>query len=752
MQEHHFQTQLLPRNIRIVYFVPKQAASKDIFELLIHAQQFWGGRLNPIVPVCEDGITANWRELLGYFDPDYIYFLEPLEMSQIEEISQSLKMNPTEILPIDVEFPDIYGLKSVSQLAKLKKPVNLIKAEYLVAEKSPLRDYYRLNYLLDDRFDIPDEQIGHHRVIPVNEKSFPSIEDTLINNDIFNSCALSIINTDAPNFRIEDQRIRPFELIIGKDGDCTDDLLYYWNRRFYSFARSEGSGLFITINQLDLLIKIENFKQLLFRWGRRYRQIELVSFSLGNDKLSEIAEEFKKIVPSFDFKTQPASDFPFTIRDAAGYAFNFLDERPEHALERTEEFLCRIPRLSTEFIANSPDEGFALEIDIKAIGRYGNFEKLFALETDLPPILQVKARVSKARKLVAFITYSSYQHGILNLIVPDLYNVVSNMFSRPYLEPENGKILRNFVRYNDGSHRLKQFIGLFSGNLEWVDEFIFDRFWSDLFYNLTTGIGTEADTVTFDVLLENYYQTLKQNYSPIGRAAEIPFPEKQTLSKGLKKLLQQMVENKVFLPGYVLKCPHCSSKIWYGIATVQLQITCLGCWESIFFTAESPISYKLNHLIKNNIGMRDDKGKFMPDGNLTAIKTIIHLSSRRRQSFEYIPQIDIFSSLNADKPVTDLDIVVLLDGKLIIGECKHDSQLFSAEKHKCLENLLWLSRIIRPDAIIISCTIDNNGKLKKAQRYLEHQMKTWKFQIPVHAHLTKEPEYHHMHESRYFLD
>jgi len=41
---------------------------------LIHInQKCWGGRYNPVVPVKDNIISDRWKEILKYYDSDYVY-------------------------------------------------------------------------------------------------------------------------------------------------------------------------------------------------------------------------------------------------------------------------------------------------------------------------------------------------------------------------------------------------------------------------------------------------------------------------------------------------------------------------------------------------------------------------------------------------------------------------------------------------------------------------------------------------------
>ena len=750
MQDSSFETRLQARNIRLAFFVPFDVNPSDLLDVMVMSQKFWGGRLNPIVPVSVEGIGKNWKQFLKHFDPDYVYYLKPLGIEQVMTIAGDFGMNPEEFDELDTEFMSLRGISSTCLLSNLKKSLTLMHASYLYNEKSILKDYFRLNYLIDDDFEIPEDLGGSHKIVPIDEQQFGSINEILCKQDVTNNCEFAMFDAYAPTFRMEDQRTRAFELIIGQEGQCSEDLLYYWNCRHYTFAKRGGMNLFVTTTQLQALMKDEFFKEILYRHAKRHARIDLLSFSLDSAELEQINSQLKKFEKAINYHIQEKPDFPFKIRDAGGFYFNYLPQRPEHAFHTTQDFLVRIPKLSFDFRASLPEHRFAIEFEITKSERYVRHEKVFPAGTKIGRIIPVAGRIDSNRRIVGFIGYDIYHQGVLKMELPNLFELVATMLSSPFFQWETNQTVYHFAKYSDGSHRMKQFLKLFDDNLEEVDGFLFDRFWSDLFFDLSTSITTEGDTITFDALVERCYYILELNYAPKGRAAERPFPPREQLIKGLRKMMQNLTEKKVFLPGYILKCPHCSSKIWYGISAVQLKVDCMGCSNTIFFKVDNPVSYKLNHLIKNNIGMRDDKGKFMPDGNLTAIKTNLHLVSQQINSFEFIPQIDIFSSINDKKPKTDLDIIALVDGKLYIGECKHDSKEFAVEGHKCLENLLEISHILKPDVLILSCTNDSSEKLKRAQQYLIHKMNEWPFPIKVLTHKVKEPEYYYLHESRYF--
>lgn len=120
----------------------------------------------------------------------------------------------------------------------------------------------------------------------------------------------------------------------------------------------------------------------------------------------------------------------------------------------------------------------------------------------------------------------------------------------------------------------------------------------------------------------------------------------------------------VSLKGFNLKCPHCSSKFWYTINSVNEDMVCYGCIENFRLPIEPSFAYKLNDLVKNNI-FQSSKCR---DGNLTVIRTLALIFDESRKSFDYMPQINLYNNFNTNRAYSDVDIFCISDGKLIIGE------------------------------------------------------------------------------------
>jgi hypothetical protein len=320
----------------------------------------------------------------------------------------------------------------------------------------------------------------------------------------------------------------------------------------------------------------------------------------------------------------------------------------------------------------------------------------------------------------------------------------------------NGQTVRNpfaYIGQHDDSNKLNAFIRLFKGDLHTIESYFSDEFWVGIFEVLSTSEKAAGDSISFQQILENCKaKFLSKGIIELNEEGKIKGKREDTnlneenLIIGLKYTIDELCHYRLFLKGYRIKCPHCSSKFWYSIDNVGESLTCIGCHNNYDLPVEPDFAYKLNDLVKNNIFSTSTSR----DGNLTVIRTLTALSEQSSRSFGYSPQINLYSDVRTKDVCGEIDIFCISDGKLIIGEAKHDSKAFTANKNKSLESLVNIAKAIRPDRIILSCYQDTNDKLAKAKQGVVHFFKKWDYQPEIETILLPEPDDFHFQGSRYF--
>lgn len=256
-----------------------------------------------------------------------------------------------------------------------------------------------------------------------------------------------------------------------------------------------------------------------------------------------------------------------------------------------------------------------------------------------------------------------------------------------------------------------------------------------------------GDTITFQEIVNRCKDIFVKAGNPLGKKEET-YRNEENLSLGLKRKMEFLCNLGVFLQGFKLKCPTCSSSFWYHAKEVDTEIECKGCLEHFKLPIEPNFSYKLSDLVKNNIFQT----KKQRDGNLTVIRTLVSLGTRGHYyAFDYTPQVNLYDDYNTNKPCTEIDIVSCVDGDLIIGEAKHNSNEFRANDHKALKSLIEVATAIYPDKVILSCYVDEHAKLEKAKQFLEHHFKKVDYPPVVETLLLHQPDYFNLSGNSYWL-
>ncbi|MBS1516252.1 MAG: hypothetical protein JSS63_14555 [Bacteroidetes bacterium] len=191
--------------------------------------------------------------------------------------------------------------------------------------------------------------------------------------------------------------------------------------------------------------------------------------------------------------------------------------------------------------------------------------------------------------------------------------------------------------------------------------------------------------------------------------------------------------------GILPSCPTCGIKNWISINEIKYKVECFGCRNSFLISAEEKWHYKLNTLFEMG---------YSRQGLCPVILVLGQLLGDARNSFLFTASLDIFNerddSIYYDKkikPVTDLDIVCILDGKFIIGEVKHNNKLFTK---KDFDTMYEVALRIRPDKIIFSSMSEQPSELiNKYIADLNDKLKLYKIEVewyPLDSYIF-EPSY-----------
>jgi hypothetical protein len=147
-----------------------------------------GRKIQPIVPIINNILPSNWEKLIEFYDPDFIGYSCNINIEYIETICEKYEFNPIATLDLDDSRNRIEGVYSANLIPHIKSYFDedrkFLKANNTWKIKSHLKDYYKLNYLLCDRYVMDREILGNHSFVEINKDNFESINKILFENKI----------------------------------------------------------------------------------------------------------------------------------------------------------------------------------------------------------------------------------------------------------------------------------------------------------------------------------------------------------------------------------------------------------------------------------------------------------------------------------------------------------------------------------------------------------------------------------------
>lgn len=738
-----YQVYTRPRHRRYMFFIEQSYPFDEIYQIIITNLSIWGGRYNPIVPVIDGEIQFGYLDIIRHYDPDTIFYSNGVDPEMIKKLRL---FNPVSYVNMDVQ-PRIQGISGVNTFFFLTEYGN--DAKVLLPEKiwpkgSLLPSFYELNFGLS-------EGLYHHEVemsksqtqVWVNGEKFLELNKIIHTEKPINVTSLSKRSINTRILRnLEHAWHDDFELIVANDNSTTADLIYYWNRGLYEHKNL----MYVTLEQLDELCKDKFFGGVLHDLKGDH-SIHVVSQTLDKAEIEDIiASRLRPIAFLSNFQYRDTTSFPYKVLDGNGLFERNYGESVATQTLVSDTGLIHIPKLSFGGTPVYLGQKFALDISIVQDFSTSQKTALFPLTSDVSHIAKgLKGRINLHRNITAFLDSQSNSSDTFQLSVPSFDSLVRQLICRPVI---NGERIENKIvdiGPHDPGNRLNAFINAFGNNFGTIYDFLSDKYWMDIFEELCTSEKVAGDTIAFEELVNRALQMYReQNLEMVDR--DKGWFNLENLTLGLKRTIKELAAYQVFFRGFKLKCPNCASVFWYHINEINETITCRGCLKSFDLPIEPRFAYKLNDLVKNNIY----KTKDTRDGNLTVIGTLAVLS-QGIGAFQYSAQLNVYDDIRNNKPMGDLDIVVNDNGKFKIGEAKYNSEGFFENKMKSLKSIAELARLTYPDAVVLACSVDDNGKLEKACQSLRRLFKDWPFQPEIVPIALRRPDYWHSKSHRYFV-
>ncbi|MDP3147400.1 MAG: hypothetical protein Q8N66_18480 [Bacteroidota bacterium] len=718
---------LRARHFRYLFFV-EHTWSLDEIRKLIHTNlKLWGGRYNAIIPVYDNVISKEYIEVIKHYDPDFIGHTANVNPELIKNLNI---FNPEKYFKLDE--PSENMLQGVNAGYLMGNHINREIPTIINDNQKGLENFYSLNFCANK--DTYTPKLPLEGITTIDTSPCFSICEYIVKRKPKLRSVLPMININTIVLRDESLSCNQFELIISKGSGSAEDFFYFWNRQLFIGNNPVLNQIIITEEELEILIKDKSFGELLYPLAKDQNTVIATSFTLNEREVQKIIEEKLKPLNKyirFDYKGHKT--FPFKILDANGlYERNYGENIFKQAF-LSDKGLLHFPGLS---FSNSiqGQNNWVVDIEVEKIGEYSKQAEKFSKHTEHQYYFNLKGRINRQNNISVYIDNTQQS---LEISIPSFNQRIRQIISSPKINSKKIDTQYKDLGIGDSGARLSSFIRLFEGNLNEMGDFLEDKFWFDIIYDLSSNRRTEGNNISFNEIKSRCIAEMEKDSVQLDPAT---YKNEKNLEEGLRRTMNEWCEKKIFFMGYVVKCPSCSSKFWYSISEVSHDIKCKGCQESTLLPAETPFSYKLNDLVKNNICRMEASGKIQPDGNSTVVRALLSLNRKSRSSFNFSPQVDLYPSPQPGiKPLTDLDIVCEVDGKLYIGEAKYSSEAFIDESRKSLLNLIEVAKSVVPDHVIIVCTKNENSRIENELKFLAHHLKD--LPITLECLITHEPSY-----------
>jgi hypothetical protein len=673
----------------------------------------WGGKHFCLIPYdIVAHITDEWWELIEMYDPDTIISYTDIDsvtekrlldivsiFSGDKKISDHIDIIKNNVDGLDFVGRSIYSILAALEFSPQNNQTKIILPVfnsdnpdrfYSMAKYGYLDESYLYNVLSDTNIN-PDLKLKDFIAVEeclVSENYSFLIKDE-ISNDFRRNTSKNIpvidISEVGLTIQASGKSIHEYgnkdiifdvqQIIVISDIVSTADLCWYWNLRAQRYL--SGYSLVLWLPKKFVIENIEDFQNILSANHRNF----LISTDIDENELEELSRKINKntevrtenLVKFFD------KDFFIGIKDQR--EINFKKNK------------ARIPYPDSKILNGRARWGF------------------FCVDIDVPDYCLPNVRVSSWDDWI-FTRYRGSKTGItfnISMVTNDIKQYIDLVLPTPW---QVIKTLADIGGYNvslsDKGRIAEQVLNLLGGigyftilsfppvyhlleqmaELNQAREFksrLRDAF-RDISKDRTDSIITNIITSISSDRHERVYKNFGNIKTTLG------FKKNKTV----ELLLSWLIEKKIVFRGIEITCVICYTKQWTSIKEMDAIFRCNACQQEMNIPiGVSTInwSYRINALYARAY----DSG-IMP--HLLTIRG----SMDSRKTFPYIiggifPGIVLKVKEGSVSLIShiELDIVLIENGKLIIGECKtnfRELTVLEVQRYIDLSKALKIQRII----------------------------------------------------------
>lgn len=742
---------------RIAFLVdPDNPAAESLVDAMVqHGIERWGGAYYPIVATDGTNVSADSWRVLDAVDPDVVCAVTPIANDLCKKIAHLVSPGAIERLD-DRQREHLgpwIGSQTMSALDTDDIPRYLVTAQpwgiphrflYLKDTVTPnptvrsfaLRNFGLLRETISTKqaFEgLPVEGIALEKTdVGALLDSFVQFHGrTTTPKDI------SLFSATRPYSPEYDQFAQGFHLVVG---DSVRDLLYAWNRKLMSEGWIGRDVLWLPTSLAD----DPTLLALVGKWiaheylNNQDRRGFVLSYSADEALLQRVATAVGKTAwMHFGTMLLPPDRFPFPETRAAWYGV-FRDGPPRRT--------AQIPLVNDAGLLSFPvpyfltsrrgqGDGWMVDLDIEYHldpPRYSNRSDSWRLPKRPALGREFAESTGLARIVNGGLPSVEVKRGDqhIRLRIPSKRTVLHALLQPPHTDTPGAPAKARFSYFetSEQGRRLAGIIGLF-GSLDHAGRTFDDAYWRSVFLQLA-GVApnqSKSQVTRVERLLEEVAQgpglgTPEARKTLANRiVAQIAYFSSATPSMAAGEFRQRFYEMRsqdrehtdiaegeafehvkareveafleggILVQGVSLSCPRCGKEEWRITDALSSEIRCDGCLQTFAFPPSPQWRFRLNGLIMNGITKA---------GVLAVLHTLLQQGQFARDLFFYLPCQSLYEDYEGD-PYTDLDLMAIKDGKVIIGEVKSSPEAF---REKDFVKLRSVADEIRPDVLVLAAT------------------------------------------------
>ena len=745
------------RPLRTAFLVDlERTDDSTLDQIMAISTAIWGGARFPIIPVLGGELLAEWRACLLANDPDLI-----ISVGQLPEETWRLlqrRVGPLQILTID-PADDRSRISGWEISALGTEDIPLYATSDRRFHRSPHFLYLhdrgeaggRRTFAITNfgsvpkivSFDRSFAQISHD-VVLAGEDEPGELLQRLLRNDglpVLTPRDVAVLYTTRPYSIGFDSDARSFQVMVG---DSLLDRISAWNRSLSAENWMGRPGLWLSTELAGQSAFLERLGKWIPRvyWhgGSPPGALIVASYSAERTLLEQAAEILRR-----------QAFMPSTVRslrpDQALFPASVSAPYQSPGDDRTERFTAQAALSDSHGVIEFPrppflrddqgHKGWMVDLEIEfpneaaVTGRRGRW-----FLPHRQHMASAFANAGRERRIAAAGLPSLRVRSVEREVKFRVPHTIEPFFALLERFTPDGRWRgepRSFgaLRPSDAGKRLEALIQLFGGF--WLAHHAFDdTFWRRAFSELAGRPADRRDRLldSIDKELRGHSESAAAPRTDLSqrelaeRLAEVAFKPRSakdwmtreqlitmfghvTREERLRdprngsnrprerfqdyaaQELDRFVADGVLLQGSRVSCPVCGTIAWKVVDDLRRDMRCEGCLSSYPLPSDLEWSFRVNSLVKEALAQH---------GLLTVLNALDRLGPGIREMFLFVPPCDVFEENRSDR-FTDLDVLVIRDGQVVIGEVKSHPLGFRADD---LGRIAIVAERVLPDMVFFA--------------------------------------------------